>query len=77
MEQTPFCQHSHLGFCLSGVMEVETPEGVRSSIRANDTYAIPPGHDEWVVGSEPFVAVEFLGAASFGRPVSRGLHALI
>jgi hypothetical protein len=56
---------------------VETPEGVRSSIRANDTYAIPPGHDEWVVGSEPFVAVEFLGAASFGRPVSRGLHARI
>lgn len=76
-EQTPFCQHNHLGFCLSGVMEVETPEGDRSFIRANDTYAIPPGHDEWVVGSEPFVAVEFLGAASFGRPVSRGLHARI
>ena len=76
-EQTPFCQHNHLGFCLSGVMEVETPEGARSFIRANDTYAIPPGHDEWVVGSEPFVAVEFLGAASFGRPVSRGLHARI
>ena len=42
-EQTPFCQHNHLGFCLSGVMEVEAPEGTRSFIRANDTYAIPPG----------------------------------
>jgi hypothetical protein len=76
-EKTPVCQHNHLGFCVSGVMEVETPEGVRSSIHANDTYAIPPGHNEWVVGSEPFVAVEFLGAASFGRPVSRGQHAKI
>lgn len=76
-EKTAFCQHNHLGFCVSGEMEVETPEGVRSSIHANDTYAIPPGHNEWVVGSEPFVAVEFLGAASFGRPVSRGQHAKI
>jgi hypothetical protein len=76
-EKTDFCEHNHLGFCVSGVLEIATPEGVRSTIHANDTYAIPPGHDEWVVGSEPFVAVEFLGAASFGRPVSRGQHARI
>ncbi|MBT2594911.1 cupin domain-containing protein [Arthrobacter sp. ISL-72] len=74
-EKTDFCQHSHLGFCVSGVMEVETADGVRSTIRANDTYTLPPGHDEWVVGSDPFIAVEFLGAASFGRPASRGVHA--
>ncbi|XAS67033.1 cupin domain-containing protein [Micrococcaceae bacterium Sec5.7] len=77
MEKTEFCQHHHLGFCVSGVMEVETSEGIHSTIHANDTYTLPPGHDEWVVGSEPFVAVEFLGAASFGRPTSRGVHARI
>ena len=64
---TGLCQHHHLGFCVSGVHGVETSEGLHSTIRANDTYTIPPGHDEWVVGPEPFVAVEFLGAASFGR----------
>ncbi|WCI08939.1 hypothetical protein PJ267_02740 [Arthrobacter sp. OVS8] len=58
-------------------MEVESSGGVRSTIRANDTYAIPPGHDEWVAGSDPFVAVEFLGAASFGRRSGRGVHARI
>lgn len=73
-EQTEFCEHSHLGFCISGTLEIATPDGLRTTIRANDTYAIPPGHDERVVGSEPFVAVEFLGAASFGRPASRGQH---
>ena len=76
-EKTDLCQHHHLGFCISGVMEVETIEGLRSTIHANDTYAIPPGHDEWVVGSEPFVAVEFLGAASFGRRSGRGMHAKV
>jgi hypothetical protein len=76
-ELTDVCQHHHLGFCISGLMEVETSEGQHSTIRANDTYAIPPGHDEWVVGPEPFVAVEFLGAASFGRRGSRGVHARI
>lgn len=74
MEKTDTCQHNHLGYCISGTLEVETADGVRSTIHANDTYTLPPGHDEWVVGSEPFIAVEFLGAASFGRP-SHGLHA--
>ncbi|HET6268554.1 MAG TPA: cupin domain-containing protein [Arthrobacter sp.] len=77
LEQTDFCQHNHLGFCVSGVMEVESSGGDRSTIHANDTYAIPPGHEEWVVGPEPFVAVEFLGAASFGRRGSRGVHVRI
>jgi hypothetical protein len=77
IERTEQCQHHHLGFCVSGSMEVETPEGLRSTIQANDTYAIPPGHDEWVVGSTTFVAVEFLGAASFGRRGSRGVHARV
>ena len=76
-EQTDVCLHHHLGFCVSGVMEVETAEGLRSLIHANDTYAIPPGHEEWVVGTEPFVAVEFLGAASFVRRAGRGMHARI
>jgi len=77
LEETELCEHHHLGFCIAGVMEVESSGGVRSTIRANDTYAIPPGHDEWVAGSDPFVAVEFLGAASFGRRSGRGVHARI
>ena len=75
VEQTDSCQHHHLGFCISGELELETADGLRRTIHANDTYAIPPGHDEWVAGAEPFVAVEFLGAASFGRRSSRGAHA--
>lgn len=74
-EPTGVCQHHHLGFCISGVMEVESADGIHSTIQANDTYAIPPGHDEWVVGTDPFVAVEFLGAASLGRRSGRGVHA--
>ena len=77
LEQTELCQHHHLGFCISGEMEVESSEGMRTTIRPNDTYTIPPGHDEWVAGPASFVAVEFLGAASFGRRSSRGIHARV
>ena len=41
--ETGLCQHHHLGFCVSGMMEVQSSDGLRSTIRANDTYAIPPG----------------------------------
>jgi hypothetical protein len=54
---------------------VESSDGQRTTLRPNDTYAIPPGHDEWVAGDAPFMAVEFLGAASFGRRSSHGMHA--
>src|SRR4029453_14885822 len=74
LEKTHPCQHNHLGFWVSGTLEVETADGARSTIHANDTYALPAGHDEWVVGPEPFCPAEFRGAASFGRP-SRGVHA--
>jgi hypothetical protein len=71
------CAPGARGYCISGVLEIETAGGARSTIVANDTYALPPGHDEWVVGDQPFVAVEFLGAASLGRPRSHGMHALM
>lgn len=74
LEKTASCQHHHLGYCLSGVLKVETTDGARCTIMTRDTYTIPPGHDAWVAGSEPFVAVEFLGASSLASPGHRGLH---
>lgn len=75
--ETGLCQHHHLGFCVSGLMEVQSSDGQHSTVHANDSYAIPPGHDEWVAGPEPFVAIEFLGAAALGRRTSQGMHARI
>lgn len=65
--QTDSCQNNHVGFCVSGKLTVETTDGGRIDIAAGDSYTIPPGHDAWVEGGEPFVCVEFLSAASYAK----------
>ena len=60
------CQFRHLGAVISGVLHVMTDEGVEMEIRGGDAYEIPPGHDSWVIGDEPWVAIEFASARAFG-----------
>ncbi|BCW36575.1 cupin [Arthrobacter sp. StoSoilA2] len=63
---TDSCQLSHVGFCVSGSLEVETNDGAQVSISGGDSYSIPPGHHARVVGDQPFQGIEFLSAAEFG-----------
>ncbi|HEY8700786.1 MAG TPA: cupin domain-containing protein [Arthrobacter sp.] len=65
--QTDSCQNSHVGFCVSGGLVVETTDGNRININPGDSYTIPPGHDAWVEGDQAFVGVEFLSAADFAK----------
>ena len=55
---TKSCQVHHLGHAVSGVLHVVTDDG--------DTLDIPPGHDAWVVGEEPWVTVEWTSARVVG-----------
>ncbi|MCX6500676.1 MAG: cupin domain-containing protein [Arthrobacter sp.] len=64
---TDTCQNSHVGFCVSGRLSVEMTDGGRIDITPGDTYTIPPGHDAWVEGTDPFVGIEFLSAATFAK----------
>jgi quercetin dioxygenase-like cupin family protein len=43
-------------------------DGTEQVIHAGDAYTIPPGHDAWVEGNEPFVGIEVMSAAQFARP---------
>lgn len=65
---TDSCQLSHVGYAISGQLTVRTENGTEQTIKAGDSYSIPPGHDAWVVGSEPFVALEVVSAEQFARP---------
>ena len=51
---TDWCQHHHLGVSTSGQLHVVTEEGLELDILAGAAYEIPPGHDAWVVGAQPF-----------------------
>jgi hypothetical protein len=57
--KTTSCLMRHAQYVLSGQMIVAMDDGERMELRAGDFASIPPGHDAWVVGDEPFVALDF------------------
>jgi len=63
---TPTCQNHHLGYAVSGVLEVRTDAGEGLVIQGGSAYEIPPGHDAWVVGDEPFVTIEWTSSRLVG-----------
>ncbi len=56
------CQVEHTGMVLSGSATAAMDDGVVTTMRAGDLFYIPPGHDSWVVGDEPYVSLHFEGA---------------
>jgi hypothetical protein len=65
---TESCQVSHVGYMVSGQIVVRLDDGIEQTIGAGQSYTIPPGHDAWVVGSEPAVGIEVLSAEQFAKP---------
>ena len=56
---TDRCMHAHVGFLAKGEIHIEYPDGCIIELKAPQVVAIDPGHDGWVVGSEPVVLIEF------------------
>jgi mannose-6-phosphate isomerase-like protein (cupin superfamily) len=56
---TDSCQAAHLGYAVSGTIHIVHNDGAATDVGPGDAYRIDPGHDAWVVGNEPFVALEF------------------
>jgi hypothetical protein len=69
---TPSCMVRHLGLALRGRFHVRMDDGSEIEVGPDDVFDIPPGHDAWVVGDEPFETVEIAGIYGFGRPAPGG-----
>jgi class 3 adenylate cyclase len=67
---TELCEYHHLGYSISGRFRVAMPDGTEMEIPPNHVYEIPPGHDAWVVGDEPWIAIDWAGMRSFARPMA-------
>lgn len=63
---TSSCQHRHVGYTISGSLEVLMEDGTKLVIGPGEAYEIPPGHDAWVLGEESWDSVEFTSAHAFG-----------
>jgi hypothetical protein len=66
--KTDYCQLSHVGHAVSGHLCVKMRDGTEKKINPGESYTIPPGHDAWVEGNEPFVGIEVLSADVFAKP---------
>lgn len=59
------CQVEHVGMVVSGCATAAMDNGNIIEMRAGDIFYIPPGHDSWVVGDEPYISLHFLGAGDY------------
>jgi hypothetical protein len=61
------CQVEHVGLVVSGCATAAMEDGRVIEMKAGDLFYVPPGHDSWVVGDEPYVSLHFLGADDYAR----------
>lgn len=51
-------------------MVVRMDDGSETEIGSGDCTSIPPGHDAWIVGNEPFVGIDFQGGGDYAKSQS-------
>jgi len=61
------CDVEHVGMVISGCATAAMDGGEVIEMSAGDVFYIPPGHDSWVVGGDPYVSLHFLGTDDYAR----------
>jgi quercetin dioxygenase-like cupin family protein len=59
------CQVEHVGLVLSGQAAVKMEDGTEKVMREGEFFYVPPGHDSWVVGDEPYVSLHIMGSEDY------------
>ena len=61
------CEVEHLGVVISGRAVVRMADGTEEVMGPGQLFAVPPGHDSWVLGDEPYVSLHLIGAEDYAR----------
>jgi hypothetical protein len=64
---TEWCEAPHFQYQVSGVLHVKMRDGREYELGPGSVSYLPPGHDGWVVGSEPVVLVDWQGATRYAK----------
>lgn len=56
---TTSCQVDHTSYIVSGRFQVRMDDGRELVLGPGDAHVVAAGHDAWVVGDEPVVAIDF------------------
>lgn len=64
---TESCQAPHLNYIVSGKLKIQMNNGEEVEIGSGEVANIPPGHDAWVLGNEPCIAIDFTAGEIYGK----------
>ena len=59
------CTVEHVGLVVAGRAMVAMDDGTEIELTPGDVFYVPPGHDSWVVGDEPYVSIHLMGAEGY------------
>jgi hypothetical protein len=65
--KTDSCQAPHFQYHISGKLVIRMDDGTEITAGPGDITSLPKGHDAWVVGTEPVVLVDWLGATHYAE----------
>jgi len=65
--KTEWCEAPHFQYIVSGRIHLVTSDKQEYDLKAGDVIRIPAGHDAWIVGNEPCVAVDWAGMAQYAK----------
>jgi ketosteroid isomerase-like protein len=71
---TSTCQVRHLGYAISGRMQIRMDDGTEMTVEPGALFDVPAGHDAWVLGDEPCVMIDYSPEA-IGYATSRPAQA--
>lgn len=64
---TEWCEAPHFQYQISGHLEGVMEDGTEFKIGPGEVVYLASGHDAWVVGDEPVVAVDWNGAINYAK----------
>ena len=59
------CMVEHVGLVISGRAAVKMDDGEERVMEPGDFFYVPPGHDSWVVGNEPYISLHVMGSENY------------
>ena len=65
---TKSCEAPHLQYHVAGRLHVLMDDGSQQEFGPGEISLLPPGHDAWVVGSEPVVVIDISGMVEYAKP---------
>jgi hypothetical protein len=70
VQWVPWAEHEREAYRIAGRLRVKIEDGAELEFGPQDALIISPGHDAWIVGTEPAMMLDFSGSAQYANQPS-------